>query len=378
MTGARRGPNEALIGRKLDDGLLQTPALLLDLDVFAGNVARMADEVRAAGRLLRPHVKSHKCVEIARRQVAAGAVGLCCASLREVEVMAEAGFDGILLTAPVASQAAAARVAAVRRKVPSLMAAVDSADGLDLLSRAATADAPIDVLIEIDVGQMRTGVTDASQAVSLARRTAAADTLNFRGIQAYYGNLQHVPDLAGRRARVAEQWKRIDDVAAALRNEGLPPEIVSGSGTGTHHIDLAEGPFTEIQAGSYIFMDRQYSAIELAPEGPPFGQSLTIATRVVSTNQPNRAVIDAGLKAMATEAGPAAVFSGAPATAQYHFMGDEHGRLEVTDGEALPGFGALVRLQPPHCDPTLNLHDWLHIVQGERLVDIWRIDARGY
>ena len=125
-------------------------------------------------------------------------------------------------------------------------------------------------------------------------------------------------------------------------------------------------------------MDRQYSAVELAPDSPPFEQALTVATRVVSTNHPGQVIVDAGLKAMATDAGPAAVFAGAPATAQYYFMGDEHGRLEVTNGESLPGLGQLAQLQPPHCDPTVNLHDRLYIVQDDRLVAVWQIDARGY
>jgi 3-hydroxy-D-aspartate aldolase len=372
-----RGPNKTLIGQPID-GRFQTPALLLDLDVLDSNLARMADKVRAAGRLLRPHVKSHKCLAIARRQIDAGAVGLCCASIREVEVMAEAGLDGILLTVPIATEAAAERIATARQRVPSLMAVVDSEAGLEMISRVATAGKPIDILIEIDVGQARTGVAGPAEAVRLAQLAAAADALGYRGIQAYYGNLQHVPDPAGRRAKMTAQWRKIVGVASALRDEGLSPQIVSGGGTGTHYIDLAEGPFTEVQAGSYIFMDRQYSAVELAAGDSPFGQALTIAARVVSCNHRERVIVDAGLKAMATDAGPPGVFSGAPATAQYHFMGDEHGRLEVTDDELLPGLGALVRLQPPHCDPTINLYDWLHVVQGDRLIDIWRIDARGY
>ena len=282
---AMHDPNEALIGQTID-GRFQTPALLLDLDAFQRNVARMADKVRTAGRTLRPHVKSHKCVEIARRQIEAGAVGLCCASIHEVEIMAEAGFDGILLTAPVVTEAAAARIAAAREKVPSLMVVVDSEAGAGVLAGVATAQKPLDVLVEIDVGQTRTGVFEPAEAVRLAKLAATSDVLRYRGIQAYYGNLQHVPDLAGRRAKMAEQWTRIARTVSALGRGDLAPEIVSGGGTGTHHIDLAEGPFTEIQAGSYIFMDRQYSAVELAPDSPPFEQALTIIARVVSTNYP--------------------------------------------------------------------------------------------
>ena len=187
-------PNKALIGQAMDDRF-QTPALLLDLDAFQRNVGRMADKVRVAGRTLRPHVKSHKCVEIARRQIEVGAIGLCCASIHEVEVMAEADFDGILLTAPVVTKASAARVVAARENVPSLMVVVDSEAGLGALADVATAQKPLDVLVEIDVGQTRTGVTEPVEAVRLARLAATSDVPRYRGIQAYYGNLQHVPDL---------------------------------------------------------------------------------------------------------------------------------------------------------------------------------------
>jgi 3-hydroxy-D-aspartate aldolase len=159
----------------------------------------------------------------------------------------------------------------------------------------------------------------------------------------------------------------------------LPPEIVTGGGTGTHLLDLEEGPFTEIQPGSYLFMDKQYGAVELAPGGSaPFRTSLTVATRVISANQPDLVVVDAGFKAMATDAGPALVAGGAAAEATYQFMGDEHGGLRFGAGAARPSVGDLACLVAPHCDPTVNLHDWFHVMQDGRLVDIWPIDARGY
>lgn len=378
MKVVTRGPNASLIGQLITGGGFQTPALLLDLDALRGNIALMADKVRAAGRLLRPHVKSHKCVEIARLQIEAGAAGLCCATIREVEVMAGAGFDGILLTAPVVTDAGAARIAAARQKAPSLMVAVDSQTGFDALERVATADRPIDVLVDIDVGVGRTGLIDRADVVRVAAAAKASPVLRYRGVQAYYGHLQHVADFGARHAKISEQWRKLEKVIAALTDAGLAPEIISGGGTGTHHPDLVAGPFTEIQPGSYIFMDRQYAAVALTPDGSPFAHSLTIGTGVVSRNQPGRAIIDAGLKAMATDAGVPAVFGGAPLAAQYNFMGDEHGRLDVADARTLPGLGELVRLLPPHCDPTVNLHDRFHIVQGDTLMDIWTIDARGY
>lgn len=370
-------PNARLVGSPLD-ARFQTPALVLDLPVLKQNMAQMQARVTAAGRQLRPHVKSHKCASIAKLQIEAGAVGLCCATIREVEKMAEAGCDGIVLTAPVATEAAAARLAAAREKVPSLMAVADSVEGVALLDAAASADRPIGVLVDIDMGLGRTGLIDSGAAVKVAEQIDASPGLRYRGVQAYYGHLQHVRTLAERRAKVMEQWAVLRTFLAALTAAGHAPQIISGGGTGTHHADLAEGPFTEIQAGSYIFMDKQYGLVELAPEGPPFKPSLSIATRVVSTVQPGRVIVDAGLKAMATEQGPASVRSGASMTGTCRFMGDEHGAIDFPNGEKRPSLGDLVMLDPPHCDPTVNLYSHIHVVEDGRLVDIWAVEARGY
>jgi 3-hydroxy-D-aspartate aldolase len=214
--------------------------------------------------------------------------------------------------------------------------------------------------------------------VRLARDVAAKPQLRYRGIQAYYGHLQHVHAYADRRAKVSEQWQRLGTIIETLRGAGLPPGIVSGGGTGTHQMDLAEGPFTEVQAGSYIFMDKQYEEVALAADGvPPFRRSLTVAARVISA-KPGAAVIDAGLKSIATDAGPPLVATGAVDGATYKFMGDEHGLVMVAPPAAPPPLGALVTLTAPHCDPTLNLHDRIHVMEGDRLADIWPIDARGY
>jgi D-serine deaminase-like pyridoxal phosphate-dependent protein len=372
------GPNEALIGAAGFERDLATPALLLDLDAFEANLRAMADFATGAGRKLRPHVKAHKSTRIGRRQLEADAVGLCCATVLEAETMASVGLDGVLVTTPVVAPRMVERLVAARERVGDLAVVVDCEAGVDALAASARPERPIGVLVDIDMGQSRTGVTDAEGAVRVARRAAERPGLLYRGVQAYYGHLQHVPILAERREKLRERWIRLGGFLDALRTAGLPAEIVSGGGTGTHHLDLTEGPFTEIQAGSYLFMDKQYGAVELAPGGPPFRTALTVATRVVSTVQPNRVIVDAGFKAMATDAGPALVASGAPADAAYLFMGDEHGGLRCPDAAGRPELGALVTLVAPHCDPTVNLHNWLHVCQGGRLVDIWPIEARGY
>jgi 3-hydroxy-D-aspartate aldolase len=202
--------------------------------------------------------------------------------------------------------------------------------------------------------------------------------LRYRGVQAYYGHLQHVPELTNRLARVTEQWHRLAVVLEALKKASLAAEIISGGGTGTHHLDLEHGPFTELQSGSYIFMDKQYGAVEIAPGGSPFATSLTIAARVISTAQPDRVIVDAGSKALSTDAGPALVASGAPAGAVYQFMGDEHGAVRVSERSDRPRLGDLISFVAPHCDPTVNLYDHYHVTEAGRLVDIWPIEARGH
>jgi 3-hydroxy-D-aspartate aldolase len=373
-----QGPNAGLIGAQDALARLSTPCLLLEAEAFEDNVAAMMDLVRRHGRQLRPHVKAHKCTTVARRQLEAGAIGLCCATVREAEVMAVAGLEGLLVTSPVTAPGMIERLVRARDHVADIAVVVDGEAGVDALAAGTRADRPLGALVEIDVGQGRTGVTSAADAVRLARRIEALPQLRYRGIQAYYGHLQHVPTYADRKAKAAEQWARLRPFLDALKSEGLPPGIVTGGGTGTHLLDLEEGPFTEIQPGSYLFMDKQYGAVELAPGAVSFRTSLNVATRVISANQPNLVVLDAGFKAMATDAGPALVASGVAPDAAYQFMGDEHGGLRFAAGAARPATGDLVRLVAPHCDPTVNLHDWLHVMQGGRLIDVWLIDARGY
>jgi 3-hydroxy-D-aspartate aldolase len=373
------GPNEPLVGARDPQARLATPCLLLDADGFEHNLAAMMELARRYGREVRSHVKAHKCATIGRRQLEAGAVGLCCATVREAEVMADAGLKGILITSPVVAPGMIERLARANDRAGDLAVVVDSEVGVEALAANVRAGRPLGVLVEIDVGQGRTGVTLPEDAVGLARRIEGLPQLRYRGLQAYYGHLQHVPGYADRKAKAAEQWARLRPYLDALSAEGLPPEVVTGGGTGTHLLDLEEGPFTEIQPGSYLFLDKQYGAIELAPGGTaPFRTSLTVATRVISANQADLVVLDAGFKAMATDAGPALGAGGAAADATYQFMGDEHGGLRFGAGATRPSVGDLVILVAPHCDPTVNLHEWVHVMHNGRLVDIWPVDARGY
>ena len=371
--------HDALIGRQGSRADLNPPVLILDRDALDRNIARMAALTKAAGVALRPHAKTHKSVAIARRQLDAGAVGVCCAKIGEAEVLADSGITGILITSPVAAPAAIARLAALAARAEGLMAVVDHPAVAQRLDAALAADgAQLDVIIDIDPGIARTGVASAEAAVALARTIEALSTLTYRGVQYYCGSQQHIESYAERRAAIVERTDYLQGVIAALADAGFAPPIVTGSGTGTHRIDLDLGVFTELQAGSYVFMDKQYLDCELAEgEAAPFEVALAVDARVVSANHSGLVTIDAGFKSLSTDGGVAVVRRGAPESAFFAFMGDEHAALIAPGiGEALLP-GDPVSLTVPHCDPTVNLYDHYHVVAGDTLVDIWPVSARG-
>ncbi|WP_077148212.1 DSD1 family PLP-dependent enzyme [Sphingopyxis sp. KK2] len=365
-----------LVGRQGSRADLNTPVLVLDTGALDRNIAAMAALVAAHGVGLRPHGKTHKSVDIARRQLAAGAAGICCAKIGEAEALAAGGITGILITSPVAAPRAIERLAALAKSAEGLMAVVDHP------AVAARIDAALggglDVVIDIDPGIARTGVASPEAAVALAEAIAKLPNLRYRGVQFYCGSQQHIESFAERRAAIEERTAYLQTVIDALTEAGHKPEIVTGSGTGTHRIDLDLGVFTELQAGSYVFMDKQYLDCDLTGDATvPFETSLGVDARVVSANHSGLVTIDAGYKSLSTDGGVAVVRRGAPESAFFTFMGDEHAAL-IAPGignELAPGDP--VTLTVPHCDPTVNLYDHYHVVDGETLVAIWPVSARG-
>ena len=372
------GSNAHLIGEAGGRGRLNTPALLLDLDALDRNIARMAAHCRRTGQALRPHAKTHKSVQVARRQIAAGAAGLCCATLGEAEVLAGAGIPGVLVTSPVVGPGRAARLVALNEAAEGLMAVADDPAAVAALAEAAPGK-PLQLLVDVDVGTKRTGVLSAQAAVALARQIDEAPGLVFAGIQGYAGHLQHVYDYAERAEAAAAVSERLAYVSSVLADAGLAPPLVTGGGTGTHDLDYRHGVLGELQAGSYTVMDVDYGKVALTANGPgPFEPALFVSATVVSAAGEEFAIIDAGLKALATD-GPMPLFArGAPAGAAFSFAGDEHGRVHYAeDNPARLRVGDIVELHPPHCDPTINLYDAYHAVRGEVLEAIWPVDARG-
>jgi D-serine deaminase-like pyridoxal phosphate-dependent protein len=371
--------HQHLIGQQGSRGALNTPVLVLDRDQLDANIAAMQALATAHGVALRPHGKTHKSIDIARRQIARGAVGLCCAKIGEAEVFADGGIDGLLITSPVAPPAAIVRLAALAGRSAGLMVAVDD-PGVVARTQQALAEAgtTLDVVIDVDPGIRRTGVASPEAAVALAETIAGCDNITLRGVQCYCGMQQHIEAYAARRTAIVERTAYLLSVIAALTDTGYPPEIVTGSGTGTHRIDLDIGVFTELQVGSYVFMDKQYLDCDLIGDGTiPFAPSLAVDARVVSANHDALVTIDAGFKSLSTDGGAAHVRSGAATDAMFVFMGDEHAAL-IAPGirEALRP-GDAVSLTVPHCDPTVNLYDHYHVVQGCTLVEIWPVSARG-
>jgi 3-hydroxy-D-aspartate aldolase len=369
-----------LIGRQGSRRSLNTPVLVVDVDVLDRNIAAMAAMAASKGVALRPHAKTHKSVDIAKRQVAAGAIGLCCAKLGEAETLAEGGVEGLHITSPVVSPSAIARLVALNGKMERLSAVVDHPANVAALAAAASADKPLTVIIDIDPGIKRTGVASADKAVELVQAISAAPSLRYAGVQFYCGREQHIEDFAERRTAIRNRTDYLLGVIDALTQAGHKPEIVTGSGTGTHRIDVELGVFTELQVGSYVFMDDQYRACDLAGEGadqPPYESSLFVDARVVSASAHGLVTVDAGFKAFATEGHPPTAGEGAPEGTKFVFMGDEHGALIASGIEDKLAIGDRVVLGVPHCDPTADLYDSYHVVQGDTLVGIWPVSARG-
>ena len=358
---------------KVED--LDTPVLLVDRGALARNVARMAALAAGAGLACRPHAKAHKCPQVARLQVEAGAAGVCCAKLGEAEVMAAAGIGDVLVTTPVVGRSKAARLVQAAREARIAAVVDDAGNAAGLAAAARTAGLRLDVLVEVDVGQGRCGVPPGQPAAELARLVAGHPWLRFRGLQGYQGALQMRPGLAGRRREVRRALDLLADSAEAVRKAGIEVETLTGGGTGSSAIDAALGGLTEIQPGSYVFMDRNYRAIEWpGAAAPPFESALTVYAGVVSRPAADRVVLDAGWKSISGDGGPPSAVD--HPEAQFAFAGDEHGALAFP-GTAPLAVGDKVALMPSHCDTTVNLHDRFVVVGGGEVEDVWEIAARG-
>ena len=353
---------------------IDTPALVLDLDAFERNLQRMADALRGSGVRLRAHAKSHKCPEIALRQVALGAVGICCQKVSEAAVFVDAGIHDVLVTNEVVGAAKLQRLMALARRA-RIGVLVDHPDQVRALAAAAqAAEASVDTYVEVDVGAHRCGVPPGDEAVRLAQLIAASPPLRFAGLQCYHGPAQHMRSPAQRAAAIAEAVAAARATRDAIQACGIAVPRVTGAGTGTFQHERDSGVFDEIQAGSYIFMDRDYADNQPREGGVAFEHALFVRTMVMSRPSATQAVVDAGLKASSVDSGMPTVWR--RPDLKYLKAADEHGVLATADA-ASPALGDVLMLVPGHCDPTVNLYDELVCIRGGTVEAVWPLAARG-
>jgi len=355
---------------------LDTPALVLDLDRLERNIERMKRLLSGSALAVRPHVKTHKSPEVARRQLAAGARGVCCAKLGEAEVMAAAGIDDLLVTTPIAGRAKLARLAALAKRARLSVVADDGVAIAELSAAVSAAGGSLTVVIEVNVGQDRCGVAPGPEAARLAQAVARLPGLRFGGLQGYHGRLQGIARYETRRSEVRAALDRLLDSADRVRAAGIEVPVLTGGGTGSVAMDLELRGLTELQPGSYVYMDASYGKLEWDAQGAPipFEQSIMILGSVVSRPQPARAVLDVGWKSASSDSGPPVPVG--LAGASFEFAGDEHGSLRGIEATQLRP-GDLVELVPSHCDTTVNLYDRIVVCRGGEVVEVWPIAARG-
>ncbi len=368
-------PPPALPGMREDE--IDTPALIVDLDAFEANLDRMAMLVAASGARLRPHAKTHKSPVIARLQIARGAVGQCTQKVGEAEALAWGGVPDVLVSNEVVGAAKLARAAALARIGKIAICADNEAHVTAIEAAAEHAAQRLPVLVEIDVGGGRCGVVPGPEAVALAQRIAQSKHLIFGGLQAYHGRAQHLRTPEERRNAIAQASEGARRTVEQLRQQGLDCAIVGGAGTGTFELEASSGVYTELQAGSYCFMDADY-ARNLNAAGAPVGtfrHALFVLGTVISATRPGLAVLDVGHKGVSIDSGLPLVWE----RPDFRATGcsDEHTNLAVNSETTQPKIGEKLRLVPGHCDPTVDRYDWYVGVRNHRVECLWPIAARG-
>ena len=356
---------------------VDTPALLLDLDAFEFNIQLMASLVKKFEIKHRPHAKTHKSPVVARKQIAAGAVGQCCQKVAEAEILVAGGIDNVLVSNQIVGQRKLDRLAGLALNA-NISVCVDDHDNIDeIYASAKRFNSNIEVLVEIDIGAGRCGVVPGRAAVELARSIANSSNLTFGGLQAYQGKAQHIRGFGERKIAIEKAGKLVQKTINLLSESDLECRLVTGAGTGTFQFEAGSGIWNELQAGSYCFMDADYG-LNLNESGEfidTFRNSLFIWSTIMSHPTKDRAVVDAGHKA-------ASIDSGLPHVAYlkdvtYVSASDEHGSLTLGANATDVKIGQKIRLIPGHCDPTVNLHDWYVGIRNGIVESIWPVEARG-
>lgn len=359
---------------------IDTPALFIDIDAVEHNLAEMQRRINELGLTLRPHTKAHKIPQLAHKQLEYGAQGICTSKLGEAEVMLQGGVTDILITTPIAGQAKYQRLIDLHTQYPqaTLYQVVDHPQHVDSIAELALqAGVIVNLLIEVESGQQRCGVAVGEELLKLADKVNQTNGVHYAGVQAYSGHLQLIKGFEQRQQQARTAVTELFDyIETQLKPRNLAPEIISGGGTGTYQAYQGLA-YTEIQAGSYLFMDNSYSNIgdeQNEAQNRQFSSALKVLSTVISHPTPQRAVIDAGMKSLSIDLGMPVIESRPELT--YQCGGDEHGIVHLGESNPL-NIGDTLVLTPSHCDTTLNNFDTLHVVKNGEVVDSWSIAGRG-
>jgi D-serine deaminase-like pyridoxal phosphate-dependent protein len=363
---------------KLSRGDLPTPSLVVEADALEDNIAKMSSYVKRQGRAFRPHAKTHKCPEIALSLIRAGATGACAAKISEAEALAAGGVTGLLLTSAMIGPHRIERAVRLARTRPETIFSVDNPQNAEDLNAAArAARLRLNVAVDLLVGR-RTGIQPGQPALALAQHIATLPGLKLAGLQAYAGHASHTNGFEKRKSVSEEVMGQAVETRRLMEKSGIECRLLTGGSTGTYNIDSHIDGVTEIQPGSFVFMDTDYNRIG-GQDGPvysDFRNSLFVIATVISKPSDSVAIVDAGFKAMATDRSFAPQLRNL-ADVPYGWAGDEHGSLNLSKAAASVKLGDRVEIVVPHCDPTVNLYDHMFVLRGDQVEAVWKIAARG-
>ena len=367
---------------------LNTPSLLIDKSVLLKNIKTMSDYTIKNKINLRPHAKSHKISEIAKMQIKHGAIGICVATLYEAEVMSKNNIENILITTPITNLNSENKLCKLIKSSKNIMLIIDSIYGLKFLEKIAIKiKKRINILVDCDIMGIgtnkirRTGAKSIKEIVNLASLININEHLNYMGITAYAGDVQHINNYNERKIETTIRHNYLNKVINKLKKENLSPQIISGGGTGSYDIDTKSKLFTELQTGSYIFNDVEYDNVNTYKSNTnPFKSGLFIASSIISIIDDYNYIVDAGLKAFSTDSKYLPKPMGSlPKNSKYTFMGDEHGKITLPrESNKKLNYGEIIIIQPSHCDPTVNLYDKCYLIEKDKISKYWFVDARGY
>ena len=367
---------------------LNTPSLLIDKSVLLKNIKTMSDYTIKNKINLRPHAKSHKISEIAKMQIKHGAIGICVATLYEAEVMSKNNIENILITTPITNLNSENKLCKLIKSSKNIMLIIDSIYGLKFLEKIAIKiKKKINILVDCDIMGIgtnkirRTGAKSIKEIVNLASLININEHLNYMGITAYAGDVQHINNYNERKIETTIRHNYLNKIINKLKKENLSPQIISGGGTGSYDIDTKSKLFTELQTGSYVFNDVEYENVNIYKSNTnPFKSGLFIASSIISIIDDYNYIVDAGLKAFSTDSKYLPKPMGSlPKNSKYTFMGDEHGKITLPrKSNKKLNYGEIIIIQPSHCDPTVNLYDKCYLIEKDKISKYWFVDARGY